>query len=419
MAELSEIEWIIGEAKQATSAGDDATAERALRRALRLQEAGLGLAHPDVANTLNDLGFVCDRLGRPDEAEFLYRRALGIARRTREPDHPNIATSLQNLANFYRAQGRPEKLGKASEGRSPESGLPEVNAAEGSWDEAETTEEMARPTTPAVAVPVTHSQGDTSQQSQSQTVSVWFAQPVVLVVGTAIALLLVVWLLFVGNAQPELGDQDGAGTGTSLQASGGERGTVGVGPAGSPASSGSEAMPNAEDAAVTSLVAPASADGIASVPEPSSDRLPATVADEGGDASPEPAARRPDTRATPVVAASSVVVAAEICTQLDTRGADGATLAEWQCDPVVDRAAPEPLFFYTRIRSRTNTTVGHQWFRDGVLEDEIDLDIGANDGRGYRTYSSHTVSPQERGAWRVELRSSDQDLLHVEEFVVP
>ena len=81
MAELSEIERIVGEA------------ERALRRVLRLQEAGLGLSHPDVANTLNNLAVVCDRLGRPDEAEFLYRRALGIARRTLEPNHPYIVTS--------------------------------------------------------------------------------------------------------------------------------------------------------------------------------------------------------------------------------------------------------------------------------------------------------------------------------------
>ena len=82
MAELDEVARIISEAEQATSAGDHAAAERALRLALKLQEAHLGPVHSDVANTLNDLGVVCDILGRPDEAEFLYRRALGIARRT-------------------------------------------------------------------------------------------------------------------------------------------------------------------------------------------------------------------------------------------------------------------------------------------------------------------------------------------------
>ena len=82
MLELEEIATTLGEAAQATSAGDLASAEQALRRALRLQEAQLGPVHPDVTKTLNELGAVCHTLGRFDEAEFLYRRALGIARRT-------------------------------------------------------------------------------------------------------------------------------------------------------------------------------------------------------------------------------------------------------------------------------------------------------------------------------------------------
>ena len=123
MAELDEVARIISEAEQATSAGDHAAAERALRLALKLQEAHLGPVHSDVANTLNDLGVVCDILGRPDEAEFLYRRALGIARRTLAADHPYIATSLQNLSNLYRAQGKAEKLAKLADGLSQRSGL--------------------------------------------------------------------------------------------------------------------------------------------------------------------------------------------------------------------------------------------------------------------------------------------------------
>ena len=53
------------------------------------------------------------------------------------------------------------------------------------------------------------------------------------------------------------------------------------------------------------------------------------------------------------------------------------------------------------------------------LEQQIDLDIGANNGAGYRTYSSHTVSSQQTGTWRVELWSGDQTLLYAEEFVAP
>ena len=154
---------------------------------------------------------------------------------------------------------------------------------------------------------------------------------------------------------------------------------------------------------------------MASTSVPSSDRLPTAISD----ASPEPPAGRPDSPQPSALATSSVVAAAEVCSQLDTRAADGAPLAEWQCRPVVDRATPGRLFFYTRIRSRTSATVEHRWLWDGVLEQQVALDIAANDGPGYRTYSSHTVSPEKRGTWRVEVRLDDQKLLHAQEFVVP
>ena len=112
MAEFDQVEQMTKVAAEATAAEDYTTAERTLRRLLRLQEADLGLSHPDVANTHNDLGVVCDRLGRPEEAEFLYRRALGIARRTLPPDHTSVAASLENLSKLYRAQGKTEKLAK-------------------------------------------------------------------------------------------------------------------------------------------------------------------------------------------------------------------------------------------------------------------------------------------------------------------
>ena len=180
MAELSEIERIVGEAERATSAGDHAAAERALRRVLRLQEAGLGLSHPDVANTLNELAVVCDRLGRPDEAEFLYRRALGIARRTLEPDHPYIVTSLEHLSNLYRAQGKPEKLEKIREGRSPGSGLPELDVVDEAGDGAVAPEEMARPETSATPAPVPSDRAQRPQGNEPHPMFVATSHPAVL-----------------------------------------------------------------------------------------------------------------------------------------------------------------------------------------------------------------------------------------------
>ena len=107
--------------------------------------------------------------------------------------------------------------------------------------------------------------------------------------------------------------------------------------------------------------APAPVDGVASTSLPSSDRLTTAVSDT----SPEPTDGRPDSPPPSATATSSVVAAAEICSQLDTRAADGTPLAEWRCQPVGDGATPGRFFFYTRIRSRTSTTVEHQWLRDG------------------------------------------------------
>lgn len=420
MAELSEIERIVGEAERATSAGDHAAAERALRRVLRLQEAGLGLSHPDVANTLNDLAVVCDRLGRPDEAEFLYRRALGIARRSLEPGHPYIVRSLEHLSNLYRAQGKPEKLEKIREGRSPGSGLPELGLTDEAGDGAVDPEEMGRPETSATPAPVSAVQSERAQRPQENRLHPIFAatsHPAVLMAGAAVVLISVLWLLLGGNADPVVPGRDGAGT--RLEASGGEPRTGVVDPAPMPAPGGSETV-EAPARAVTASESgtppsePEPGDGAASTSVPPSDGLTTSISDT----SPEPPDGPPDSPPPSAVATSSVVAAAEICSQLDTQTAQGTPLAAWHCQPVGDSAAPGRFFFYTRIRSRTSTTVEHRWLRDGVLEQQVALDIGANDGPGYRTYSRQTVSPAGRGRWRVELRLGEQEL-HVQEFVVP
>ena len=428
MAELSDIERILGEAEQATAAGDHSGAERSLRRALRLQEAALGLVHPDVANTLNDLGVVCDRLGRPDEAEFLYRRALGIARRTLEPEHPYITTSLQNLSNLYEAQGRPEKLVKAREGGTSGSGLPEVDSDDG-LEEADPAEATAQRPVWATQVPVSPSHVESLQQRPSPSLYGWLANPIVLV-GLGVALLAGGWLLLGGSIDsdvPTQRTQDAGGTVTLSQTSEANGGPVGTGPttpsasaetpAETPAAVTTDSAADSVIAAGTDQQAAASAAETPPVVAPSSDERPAASQNV-----PTPAqTAEPDSRDVPAATTPSVVAAAEICSQLDTRAPDGAPLAEWRCEPVSEQAqaTPAQLFFYTRIRSPTSATVAHRWLRDGVLQQRIELDIGANNGAGYRTYSSHTVSSTQRGTWRVELQSSGQELLYAEEFVVP
>jgi Protein of unknown function (DUF2914)/Tetratricopeptide repeat len=131
MPEPREHRSIVEAAERAAASGDYVSAEQLLREAARLQEAGLGPMHPDLANTLNNLGVVCEITKKPDDAELCYRRAYAIAAAVLDPDHPFVATSHKNLLDFCEAQGRPV------ESRNP----PQAAAAE-----------PARPPSPASSV---------------------------------------------------------------------------------------------------------------------------------------------------------------------------------------------------------------------------------------------------------------------------
>ena len=101
---------IIENAEQAAAAGDYASAEDLFREAAGLQEQTLGPNHPDLANTLNNLGVVCEIADNPIDAEHYFRRAYTIATATLAPDHPFVATSRKNLHDFCAARGRPAEL---------------------------------------------------------------------------------------------------------------------------------------------------------------------------------------------------------------------------------------------------------------------------------------------------------------------
>lgn len=101
---------IIDAAEQAAAADDYAAAEELLREAALEQEARLGPLHPELANTLNNLGIVCEINDHPDDAERCFRRAVTIATTVLKPDHPFVVTSRQNLRDFCVARGRPVEL---------------------------------------------------------------------------------------------------------------------------------------------------------------------------------------------------------------------------------------------------------------------------------------------------------------------
>jgi hypothetical protein len=106
MPDTLEVQSVVSAAEQAAAAGDLAAAERLLRTAVGLQETEPGDINPDLANTLNNLGIVCEMTEQPAEAERCYRRAYAIATAALEPDHPYVITSRKNLTDFCEARGR-------------------------------------------------------------------------------------------------------------------------------------------------------------------------------------------------------------------------------------------------------------------------------------------------------------------------
>ena len=83
-----------------------------------------GLLDPDLANTLNNLGVVCEINGKPVDAEECFRRAFSIATQALEPDHPFVATSRQNLRDFCEARGKPLELPTSSPAATIETKAP-------------------------------------------------------------------------------------------------------------------------------------------------------------------------------------------------------------------------------------------------------------------------------------------------------
>ena len=110
MPEPRDAQSLIEDAEQAAAAGDYASAEELLREAAALQERTLGPHHPDLANTLNNLGIVCEMTDNPIDAEHYFRRAYTIATATLAPDHPFVITSRKNLHDFCAVRGRSVEL---------------------------------------------------------------------------------------------------------------------------------------------------------------------------------------------------------------------------------------------------------------------------------------------------------------------
>jgi tetratricopeptide (TPR) repeat protein len=142
-------------ARTITRGGNPGAAIPLMQRALAVQRELRGNEpHPDLAEVLNDMGFVYDENGDLDNAEKFYRESLAMYRRLLGDKHPYVATELENVALTAQSKGdfaSAEALLRQSleihrdlQGEShPETGRALFNLASVQYDRGEIREALA------------------------------------------------------------------------------------------------------------------------------------------------------------------------------------------------------------------------------------------------------------------------------------
>lgn len=103
--ELQEARDLFSQASERRDRGRYDEALALAKRALIIRDKFIGDANPEVAQTLNLIGWLYAALGRYEEAEPVYKRALVIYERNLGPDRPEIGESLTTLGLLYQARG--------------------------------------------------------------------------------------------------------------------------------------------------------------------------------------------------------------------------------------------------------------------------------------------------------------------------
>jgi hypothetical protein len=343
MADSSGIQELVDAAEHAASVGDWPSAEERLRRVADAQTAQLGPGHTDLAYTLNNLGVVLERVGKPGEAEQFYGRAYAIAAAALPSNDPLVVTSGQNFRELSASRGRPLDVPPSAPSPTPSI-------------EAPITVEP-----PSSATADVTSRSDVT--SHSDVTSLSSAIRIAVIVGVAFA-ALIGWYFW-------------SGSGDSVDSV--------------------ESQEVAEPQEVVET-------------EAQSSPTPAVA--------PVPAAELPNiTESRPAVPSKSPAASAPV-TVVEAQLCSGLSTTDWRCSPASLPTAPGSLYFYTRLQSPSPATVNHRWYYEERLVQTVSLNISANQGPGYRTYSRQTISAERAGNWRVELRSQDGKVLHEERFVI-
>ena len=410
MSDPQDVSSVMEAAAHAAGAGDFVSAERELRRGLALQEALLGPAHPDLANTLNNLGVVAERLNRPADAERWYRRAYAIASGVLQPDHPFVVMSAKNLRDFCDARGIPFERSVPAPAVAPAAAVdPQPKA---SWPPRKAD---APPAAPAVAAPPPAAPAAAAPPpaaprpaphrppAQPKRDPVPAAAPLPAVEPSTsprflVIAAIVLAALIVGGVWTMMASRSAR-----------EEPATAAPSASAPAPTPAEPAPAQPAPTQPSATPPATAAAEQASPAPPA-AAPVDPQPQGKESSPPAPAPKQTRPAAKSADAAATLVSAQLCRPLTPRGS-------WNCTPASDRVAAGVIFYYTKVTCPADTTIEHRWYFNDRLLQSVALRVRANNS-GYRTYSRTTIGPERAGNWRVELLAADGTVLHEERFSV-
>jgi tetratricopeptide (TPR) repeat protein len=89
--------------------GNEAENLKRAQKALIIAKQKYGDKHPDVARSLNNIGWALKALGKIEEGLAYYKQALEIVKALYGDKHPHVATSLNNIGSALHGLGKTEE----------------------------------------------------------------------------------------------------------------------------------------------------------------------------------------------------------------------------------------------------------------------------------------------------------------------
>lgn len=382
MPDTLDLATLTAAAAEAAGQGDAAAAAALLRLALDQQVGALGPDHRALAPTLNNLAMMLERQGETAEAERCYRRAYAVARQGAPADDPQVVVSRANLVAFLQASGigeadvdAPPAAARSADPQPPPAPELPLHAP---------VESPVRPPTPTPPVaPPRREPPRVEKAASSKMPPASTPAP---------------------TRAPSPAPTPGRGRGRKFAVAIGGGALVGamvgwllLGPR----PTNTVADTPADVATVTGEPTPAAPTPAASISQGSSTPPPAPA---GRPTSPPAPAESPT--AAPAAPASkpavppSISVDGRLCTTLARSG------SVWRCEAAANPTTADALYYYSRVRSSRDVVVRHRWSHDGEVVRTVPLEVRANPGDGFRTFSRQTLAGRS-GNWEVALLAPD------------